>query len=479
MKYNILTFLLFLLGSHCLPTEQVNADPIYIDFTFDNTTYKAEAKAAAFGGSANNGINGVLVVGHPLDGCSKLEKINVTDGVVLLKRGGPEGDSPCQFIDKARHAQDAGAKAVIIFDNIFDKVLPIMCTSSSAADIHIPCVFTNAEQGQYLLNHFNSSTLLSLSPVMPYSTEKWCTEDLSFKWTPISFIVIASAFLALCLGSILAALRRRGIINDSMFLRRLDHRLNLTMDISAVNSLPSRIYIPLMDQTSRSDGSRSVVEPKTETGDGPSSISTQVHMQNRGEVGMNVHGNVSPTHSWMNAPTCVICLEDFTPGQIQRVLPCSHCFHKECVDEWLTKRRAVCPVCKADPTRSTVTATRNADAERLNDANASSFALPNSAAANVIRAEEPQAAINLETAHAASSEIISSLPLSSAPISSGGMALPLSYSIIPSSSAISPPLSSSSSSPALFSQSSESTPSSPSLSFSPSPSSHPHPSPSC
>jgi len=48
-----------------------------------------------------------------------------------------------------------------------------------------------------------------------------------------------------------------------------------------------------------------------------------------------------------NAKCCAICLSDFEGGDKLRVMPCSHRFHKDCVDEWL-KVNASCPSCRCD-----------------------------------------------------------------------------------------------------------------------------------
>lgn len=56
--------------------------------------------------------------------------------------------------------------------------------------------------------------------------------------------------------------------------------------------------------------------------------------------------------SW---PSCVICLEDFSPGQTLRFLRCFHRYHKTCIDKWLSGNRC-CPECKIDVIDGSVTA---------------------------------------------------------------------------------------------------------------------------
>ena len=41
----------------------------------------------------------------------------------------------------------------------------------------------------------------------------------------------------------------------------------------------------------------------------------------------------------------------FRDGEKLRVLPCNHRFHTECIDQWLSSRKPLCPVCKHDALR--------------------------------------------------------------------------------------------------------------------------------
>ncbi|KAK9147275.1 hypothetical protein Scep_006032 [Stephania cephalantha] len=49
--------------------------------------------------------------------------------------------------------------------------------------------------------------------------------------------------------------------------------------------------------------------------------------------------------------TCSICLSEYRPNETLKLIPeCKHCFHVECIDEWL-RVNAACPVCRNSPSR--------------------------------------------------------------------------------------------------------------------------------
>ncbi|WPH02916.1 Hypothetical protein R9X50_00578600 [Acrodontium crateriforme] len=56
----------------------------------------------------------------------------------------------------------------------------------------------------------------------------------------------------------------------------------------------------------------------------------------------------SPSGSGDHTQGCSICTEDFVIGEDQRVLPCDHRFHPNCVDPWLLNVSGTCPLCRID-----------------------------------------------------------------------------------------------------------------------------------
>ncbi|KAJ3166009.1 hypothetical protein HDU87_002349 [Geranomyces variabilis] len=61
---------------------------------------------------------------------------------------------------------------------------------------------------------------------------------------------------------------------------------------------------------------------------------------------------VSPPTMASSGLECAICVEEYRPGDHLRELVCGHCFHKDCVDNWLlpdrvaeSKGHRTCPLC--------------------------------------------------------------------------------------------------------------------------------------
>ena len=56
--------------------------------------------------------------------------------------------------------------------------------------------------------------------------------------------------------------------------------------------------------------------------------------------------SISSVKTNENLEPCSICLEEYQEGDSIRQLSCHHLFHTECIDKWILKRNATCPLCK-------------------------------------------------------------------------------------------------------------------------------------
>ena len=74
------------------------------------------------------------------------------------------------------------------------------------------------------------------------------------------------------------------------------------------------------------------------------------HTAESGEINREGNRNVSSSLSVCTncEGVCAVCQGEWEEHDKVRVLPCGHQFHKSCVDRWLSKYKACCPLCKAD-----------------------------------------------------------------------------------------------------------------------------------
>lgn len=110
----------------------------------------------------------------------------VKDRIILIERG------DCTFVDKARKAQKAGAKAVIVIDNVpgsSSKDLPMFAMSGDGRnDVNIPVVFLFKNDADILEAALKNNTNLEVMQlfftcicfhVTPFSLHFW-TKKLNF-----------------------------------------------------------------------------------------------------------------------------------------------------------------------------------------------------------------------------------------------------------------------------------------------------------
>ena len=85
-----------------------------------------------------------LAVATPIEGCSALQGDGAAyqDSAVMLKRGG------CEFCIKAKHAQEAGAKAAIVANN--DETVLHMIPGTCGQDVTIPTIMVPLSVGTEL-----------------------------------------------------------------------------------------------------------------------------------------------------------------------------------------------------------------------------------------------------------------------------------------------------------------------------------------
>ncbi|KAI9244878.1 hypothetical protein EDC94DRAFT_629150 [Helicostylum pulchrum] len=265
----------------------------------------------------------------------------------------------CFLADKLNFAQLDGASGVIIFNNgttndgssVNYRGMGIM-----PGIVTVPAYYIDASSGLILLkdlenvfkinsdNARNETVIrVTLSPAMKPALDHW-----QFALVVIGVMVISSIIVISVLqchmwriaqnsassmttneNEILTADEQRQLAMDDDFWRGIigqppqpllvrTKRKRQSLDQALVNLLPTRVY------KSREQRKEMYSEKK--------------------ETSSNV--SVDSFGTLCELSSCVICLDNFEPGNILRRLPCNHEYHRDCIDIWLTKKCASCPLCQ-------------------------------------------------------------------------------------------------------------------------------------
>ncbi|EDV28464.1 E3 ubiquitin-protein ligase RNF13 [Trichoplax sp. H2] len=143
---------------------------------------------ADFGPSVSEaGLSGRGVIAHPLDGCSPIRRPpnDLTFYFAIIKRGS------CHFDLKVYHAQNANYKAVIVYNDLSDR-LEKMDGKNYTNRINIPSVFIGNASGVQLLKTIkrDSGALINIYPEYNFPWD--------FYFIPFA-IVICISFLIMSL----------------------------------------------------------------------------------------------------------------------------------------------------------------------------------------------------------------------------------------------------------------------------------------
>jgi len=221
----------------------------------------------------------------------------LSNWIALVSRGN------CSFLQKIINAQNAGAAAVMVYNNEGDGIVRMGASADTSLSVKVPSVFVGASTGDEfktkMVNH--SSGLIEIKLLQcqmdPTAYERAMHETSKYV---MLLGAIFMGFLAMLLGSWL-----RQHFSD---FRYVHGPAPSPLAPAFVVSFPQR------------------------------------------------HGRANEDKD------CCICLDELGEGELIRMLPCGHEYHTPCIDRWLTTQQHQCPICKRDITQANAAAARGMQA---------------------------------------------------------------------------------------------------------------------
>ncbi|EIE26579.1 hypothetical protein COCSUDRAFT_39634 [Coccomyxa subellipsoidea C-169] len=268
--------------------------------------------------------NVVLMVAEPEDACTNVS-VPVLDGkpwIALIVRS-ERARKDCSFDIKVQHAQDVGAVAAIVYDDVYEALI-IMSKPRDHQDPGIPAVFVAQKTGIMMKKLMSPGT--TVVRITPIADAVWMSMLLSAFAGVLAVTVVVATFY------FISGRRHR--------IRNMPGRLGYSllrggdegMTPAELRTLPIVIHERHHHHHSH-DYSHELVDLEAGI---PSSNSSSEASSPRGPKGGGT------------LKTCAVCIEDYRDGEKLRVLPCKHRFHLECIDQWLSARKPLCPICKWD-----------------------------------------------------------------------------------------------------------------------------------
>ncbi|CDH51653.1 predicted protein [Lichtheimia corymbifera JMRC:FSU:9682] len=265
---------------------------------------------------------------HPQDALPIRIQSNVPK-IALIKRG------ECYFTQKLLNAQKDGASAAIVYDNATFDQDPSSSTGMFVQPdmVKIPAFYVDLSVGLEMYKRLENVSQsmssdngsLPLTRVTIYPPQGAKLDPWQFALIIIGLVVVTSLAILVAMQCHLWRVGRRGDnLNSSFGRERMDDEES----------------IPPEDQLWRS---LAMVSPHTHPRQKRQLTQDMVRMLPTRLYGLENQEECEKAAKEQNG--CVICLEPFKFGDAIRSLPCLHEYHKDCIDPWLTKKSASCPLC--------------------------------------------------------------------------------------------------------------------------------------
>lgn len=267
----------------------------FINITYTDTrtgrTFSEEEEIGKFSVGKVDSVNGIVVHvssnNHTThDGCYPLDSDNIPHEpwIALLKHG------QCQDSTKIRHVALTNASAAVVYSDKSDSKLIKMYPKV----FNLVSIFTTKEKGEKIANLVDNGTrVMMYISVGTHNTFRYANINrTSVLFVSVSFIILMLISLAWLIFYYIQ--RFRYIHTKDLLARRLCNAARRALD---------KIPTKTLKQDDKDSG----------------------EFEN----------------------CCAVCIESFKVGEIIRTLPCTHTFHKLCIDPWLLEQRS-CPMCKMD-----------------------------------------------------------------------------------------------------------------------------------